>query len=1051
MYELAPELQLLVDFAADPFVIELGHHTRRSAELRFEVDGVPPDGQLEVEVLPIPDSGGFRFEVDGRVHQRRRAYGPSSPVEVVVPVRCSGGEGSPGCREALTRLTVRLRLAGAGADAPSADFGVGLIAAAARPLPFWQVLREELVELSDDEEWRRELARDPVLDDPGTSEEEKVAHLYRQIHARNGDGPAALCFSGGGIRSATFNLGVLQGFADAGLLHRFDYLSSVSGGGYVSSWLAGWIHRARGLARVAPNLRAADVDDPVTPETYPIRFLRRYSNYLTPRLGALSADTWTLAAIVVRNLLLNWLVFLPLLAAVLAVPLLAIATGWPDGARLLPVLYGGGLALGGVGLFFMSALRASSLPTRPGERGRWDQWFLRCGLVPLLAAAALFSWAAAAWISTAGDPSFAEALRWSAPWAIAVPMVAFLVAEPLRRRLERQARHTILRDVFALLAAGTPIACLYAAILAGWAKPLLDSPYHLYPLLAPALFLGPFLLGKSLFVAFASLAETDGVAMADGESEREWWARWSAWTLISAIGWLAAAALAFYSTSVVDHTVERIVAAVSAGGLGALVSRLGKSPGGGRLKEVALALAAPLFVVVLLVLVAAAGQALFAAVLPSGSGGAPETAAAIEEAEGFDLEWDAPYRGALWQVALGIAGLAGLGLLLGRFVGVNRFSLQAMYRNRLVRAYLGATNGRRRPNLFTGFDAADDLPLHRLRDNRPWPVVNIALNLVGGQDLAWQERKAESFTATPLHCGSARLGYRRSQLYGGDHGLSLGTAVATSGAAASPNMGYHSSPAISFIMALFNARLGAWFGNPGTAGDATYTLGGPRQSARLLVAEALGKTDDREPYVYLSDGGHFENLGIYEMVRRRCRVIVVCDAGCDPTCRFDDLGNAIRKIRIDLGVPLAFPERIRIYPKPEGKPVEGAAYCAVGRLDYAAVDGAGTKPGLLLYVKPAIVDGEPYDVTNYSRTSQDFPHESTADQWFGESQFESYRALGRNAIDTILGTAIGAAPLAGLDELAQRIETYLAGGPAPAKLRAAPKPVRARTRRAAAG
>ncbi|HEX6201978.1 MAG TPA: patatin-like phospholipase family protein, partial [Thermoanaerobaculia bacterium] len=1023
MIELASDLPLLVDFAADPFVIELADHPRRTVDLRFEVEGVPPGAELAIEVPAIPPSDGFRFEVDGRIRQHRHAHGATDheakrrepshgTIEVTVPVCCTT-DGDRRGREAATTLTVRLRLVGEGGESSSADFSAGVIAAAARRLPFSEVLRDELVELVEDPEWRAELARDPVLDDPTVAEDDKVAHLYGRIHERGG-GLSALCFSGGGIRSATFNLGVLQGLADAGILQRFDYLSSVSGGGYISSWLAGWVHRARGIAPVLPNLRTGNVDDPVTPETWPIRFLRSYSNYLTPRLGALSPDTWTLVAIVVRNLLLNWLVILPLLAAVLALPLLAIASGGPRAPALVPVLYGAGLLIGGVGVFFMSALRASTLQTAKGRESAWHQRFLRWGLVPVLAGTMLLAWAAAAWIGTDGvGPSFGAALSWSVPWAVGVPIVAFLLAEPLRRRLERLPQRTILRDVAALAVAGGAVSLVYAGVLTGWAPGLLASPYFLYPLLAPVLFLGPMLLGKTLFVAFAGVAEGDGAVSADGDAEREWWARWSSWTLISMVVWLAAAAIAFYAPSILDTAAERVAAAIGAGGLGGLVSRLGKSAdGGGKIKDVALALAAPLFVVALLLIVAAASQALFAVALPA-EGGAP-AGADVAEAAPLDVQWVPPYQGAWWHVLLAIAGLAGFGLVLGRFVDVNRFSLQAMYRNRLVRAYLGGTNGRRRPNPFTGFDPGDDLPLHRLRSNRPWPVINIALNLVAGDQLAWQERKAESFTATPLHCGSARLGYRRSQVYGGEGGLSLGTAVATSGAAASPNMGYHSSPAISFIMALFNARLGAWLGNPGAAGSSTYTRSGPAQSAFLLLAEALGQTDDHEPYVYLSDGGHFENLGLYEMVRRRCQVVVVCDAGCDPTCRFDDLGNVIRKVRIDLGVPIDFPGRIRIYPKPADKPTAGAAYCAVGRIDYATVDGPRAQPGYLLYVKPAIVEGEPYDVTNYAKKSKDFPHEPTADQWFSESQFESYRALGRSAIATILGTASGAAPLAGL-------------------------------------
>src|SRR5262249_28272278 len=158
------------------------------------------------------------------------------------------------------------------------------------------------------------------------------------------------------------------------------------------------------------------------------------------------------------------------------------------------------------------------------------------------------------------------------------------------------------------------------------------------------------------------------------------------------------------------------------------------------------------------------------------------------------------------------------------------------------------------------------------------------------------QRKAESFTVSALHAGSACKAYRRSNRYGGNDGLSLGTALAISGAAASPNMGYHSSPGITFLLALFNVRLGWWLGNPGIEGQETFRHAGPRFALVPLVEETFGLTTDERRYVYLSDGGHFENLGLYEMVRRRCRYIVAVDAGCDPDYTFEDLGNAVRKI-----------------------------------------------------------------------------------------------------------------------------------------------------------
>src|SRR5207302_1870602 len=157
---------------------------------------------------------------------------------------------------------------------------------------------------------------------------------------------------------------------------------------------------------------------------------------------------------------------------------------------------------------------------------------------------------------------------------------------------------------------------------------------------------------------------------------------------------------------------------------------------------------------------------------------------------------------------------------------------------------------------------------------------------------AWQERMAAPFTFSPLHSGSGSNAFPQGAFrpsyplpdrkpYGGRLGLTLGTAMAISGAAVSPSMGYNSSPGVSFLMTLFNVRLGWWLGNPRT-GNELYWYTGPLMALRPLFMEMFGLTSETEPWVYLSDGGHFENLGLYEMVRRRCRMIVVSDAGCDP-------------------------------------------------------------------------------------------------------------------------------------------------------------------------
>jgi hypothetical protein len=155
-------------------------------------------------------------------------------------------------------------------------------------------------------------------------------------------------------------------------------------------------------------------------------------------------------------------------------------------------------------------------------------------------------------------------------------------------------------------------------------------------------------------------------------------------------------------------------------------------------------------------------------------------------------------------------------------------------------------------------------------------------------------------------------------------------------------------------------------------------------------------TDDRSPNVYLSDGGHFENLGIYEMVLRRCRLIVASDASADPEYVFENLANAVRKIRIDFGIPIEF-DSLRIFRKKEDTDTDGC-YCAIGRIGYSAVDST-QRDGVLVYFKPAVYGKESYDILHYKAKNPAFPQETTSDQFFGESQFESYRRLGEFAME----------------------------------------------------
>jgi hypothetical protein len=386
----------------------------------------------------------------------------------------------------------------------------------------------------------------------------------------------------------------------------------------------------------------------------------------------------------------------------------------------------------------------------------------------------------------------------------------------------------------------------------------------------------------------------------------------------------------------------------------------------------------------------------------------------------------------MWLVIAFLA-ISFVAFLAWKSVNINRFSAHSIYRNRLIRGYLGASNPKRAPNPFTGFDEVDNIRMKDLwpAHKGPWQpfhVVNIALNLVNAKRLAWQERKAESFTVTPLHCGTASdgLGYRDTKDYGdkGYGGLTLGTALAISGAAASPNMGYNSSPLVTLLLALFNVRLGWWLGNPGPKGEESYGEQGPSNAIKPFIAEMFGRTSDESEFVYLSDGGHFENLGLYEMIRRRCRCIVVSDAGCDPNYGFADLGNAVRKIAIDLGVYITFSKLHELKGRSKDKGTIQGAYYAIGEIDYKTAPERSPDPkasatekassdqkraavenGYILYIKPGYHGTESAGILAYAAANAAFPHESTVDQFFTESQFESYRTLGFEITDGILRTA----------------------------------------------
>lgn len=858
--------------------------------------------------------------------------------------------------------------------------------------------------------------------DPLTREQVFAAERSLLLPGDTLDGPlTALCLSGGGIRSATFALGVIEALARFDLLGQFHYLSTVSGGGYVGSWLTAWRTHQKDDAQVFASLdRSRSKDGDEAPQ---VRGLRCNSNYLTPKLGILSADTWAAIALVLRNLVLNWLVFGPLFLGLLFLPKFGMTVlallGPGSGSTPIPwLLAGAAIAISGLAVAVRGRLQAT---------GKWlgDGRFLMFVLIPLVVAAVSLTFGA--------DASLQMTPLWSVVLGAVAGAGCFSLAWCAGFAWWKRSVSSAERKRTNMLWYGDLWAFTFAGLVAGI---FLGAGLHLGTWLPPGsatlLVVGPawvllsFVMADVVFVGLNSFA-------ARGEQDREWLARYDGWLMAAAATISAVCAIDLYMPAAMRWTWGHATAYFVSLGISGLVTLLlGPSRHTGatsaRRASEPFKLSAVVSVAALVFAACLAGalSVLDTQLICIMAGADTETSAGSACAM-IDLR-----RAATYQFVACVA-LVLLALAASYFVNVNRFSLHALYRNRLVRAFLGSARGGavadRVPDPFSGFDPDDDLrmdstlPLSRPEGVKLFHVVNMTLNVVASENLSWQERKAESFTVTALHSGSGDVGYRPTKFFGDPRGgITLGTAMAISGAAVSPNSGYHSSPLVGMLLSLFNLRLGWWLGNPRSG---TFRRDGPVPGLRPALEELAGQTTDRGKWIYMSDGGHFENLGLYEMVRRRCRKIVVSDAGCDPASAFEDLGNAVRKIYIDMGVSIDF----KTLEIPHGKgPPEPEYYCAVGTIRYPG----NTGDGWLLHIKPGYRGVEPIHVRSYASANKTFPHESTSDQWFTESQFEAYRALGAYITELICtggdGIGSGARPTAmNLDDLVEQAERYLSG------------------------
>lgn len=337
------------------------------------------------------------------------------------------------------------------------------------------------------------------------------------------------------------------------------------------------------------------------------------------------------------------------------------------------------------------------------------------------------------------------------------------------------------------------------------------------------------------------------------------------------------------------------------------------------------------------------------------------------------------------------------------FTDINIVSFHGFYRDQLSKAYLFLTN--EKGNMVQSNDKQKLSDLNSENTKAPYHLINVALNLQGSDDLNLHERNADYFILSKHFCGGILTGFCKTQdMEKVDSHVNLGTAMAISGAAAAPNMGTATIKPLVFLMTLLNIRLGYWLPNPvkllrknnKVIHGFQYWRYSPFSGVGpiYLLKELFGLINEKSAYVNVSDGGHIENLGIYELLRRRCKYIIACDAEADPNMHFEGLAKLIRYARIDLSIDID----IDLDALRKGEDGLSNKHCAFGTIRYG-----GNETGYLLYIKSSLSGDENEYIREYRSENEDFPHESTGDQFFDEAQFEAYRALGYHIADKMEG------------------------------------------------
>jgi len=343
-------------------------------------------------------------------------------------------------------------------------------------------------------------------------------------------------------------------------------------------------------------------------------------------------------------------------------------------------------------------------------------------------------------------------------------------------------------------------------------------------------------------------------------------------------------------------------------------------------------------------------------------------------------------------------------LLFGLRVNLNLAGPHRIWRDRLMETFMPGADAVLK-NQWQPAKEADDARMEAMcgEDNpRPYHIINTNIILTDSEQVKYRSRGGDNFIISPLFCGGESTGWRTTATFQKKkcRGITLATAMATSAAALNPNAGVAGQGVtrnriISILLSTLNLRLGYWTVNPRSEGLYFKPNFFEPGISNEIMEGGFKESSDR---ILLSDGGHFENLAVYELIRRRVKVIVVSDGGADAPFNFDDLANLIEKARVDFNTRILFRDDYslaNLLPGSAGDSEYIKRY-GIAKKGFAVADISyddGSK-GILFYVKLTVIEDLPSDLYSYKGVHPEFPHESTADQFFDEKQFEAYRELG---------------------------------------------------------